>query len=100
MMLPIQIDTDETQGKNIQVAQEYADIHAFMKVRCQSRVIHFRLSEQFKYSTLNRYPTVPVTLTLNINFKVQFIRLVKEIEGNFKLESKISHSSEIGKEST
>ena len=56
MMLPIQIDTDETQGKNIQVAQEYADIHAFMKVRCQSRVIHFRLSKQFIYSTLNRYP--------------------------------------------
>ena len=84
-MLPLQIDTDETQGKNIQVAQEYADIHAFMKVRCQSQVIHLRLSKQFIYSTLNRYPTVPVTLTLNSNYKVHVIRLVKAIEGNFKL---------------
>ena len=33
MMLPLQIDTDATQGKKIQVAQENADIHAFMKVR-------------------------------------------------------------------
>ena len=89
-MLPLQIDTDETQGKNIQVAQEYADIHAFMKVRCQSRVIKLYTVRKEVYIQYARYPTVPVTLKLNINSKVHVIRLVKAIEGNFKLESNIT----------
>ena len=43
MMLPLEIDTDATQGKKIQVAQEYADIHAFMKVRSNLCRISFEL---------------------------------------------------------
>ena len=98
MMLPIQIDTDETQGKNIQVAQEYADIHAFMKVRCQSWVIHFRLSEQH----IQYIKSVPYCASYSyIEYQLQSsCHLPRKGNRGVSNLSRISHSSEIGMKNT